>query len=357
MRQEFDIEEEEDDPTPNEAGMVVHYYLDDNKHSMDAFIRNKAEAEMLALVRHVLLQLNLQVTVETSAHGEGGVIENWLLALSHTEMIALGLGATTVASTALLGIINIIIALMNMDREGKRLTRELTTVSIEEKKLAVEEKRLNLEKIRSELLKSSPDQAVIEAAIPALAYDVKTITLRSNYYKTLIPYSPVSAVGFGPKQRGRRAQQERIVHRQSFQAYVVTSDKLPKVVYPEAVIEIVAPVLNKGAIQWRGLFNGESITFQMRDAAYRGMVHRGEVTFKHGDKIKCVLNIERKVDAVGEEVIAGRSVSVVCAKIEGDKVTETIKGRRLAYANEIAQHVQFSLDLGKDPGEPPLPLT
>jgi hypothetical protein len=203
-------------------------------------------------------------------------------------------------------------------------------------------------------LKAIPNQAVIEAAIPALAYDVKTITLRSNYYKALMPYSPVSAVGFGPKKRGQRVLQERIVKRERFQTYVVTSDKLPTVVHSEAVIEIVAPVLGKGAFQWRGLFNGESITFQMRDAAYRGMVHRGEVTFKHGDKIRCVLNIERKVDAVGEEVIAGRSVSVVRAKIEGDKVVETVKGRKLAYNEKIARHEQFNLGLDGDLGEPPL---
>ena len=334
--------------------MVVHYYLDNGQHSMDAFIRNKAEAEMLALVRHILLQLNLQVTVETSARGEGGVIENWLLSLSQTEIIALGLGATTIASTALLGIVNIIIAVMNMDREGKKLTRELTTVSIQEKKLAVEEKCLNLEKIRSELLKSKPDQAVIEAAMPALVHDAKTITFRSNYYKILIPYSPVSAVGFGSKQRGQRAQQERIVQRDSFRSYIVISGILPRIVYPEAVIEIVAPVLDKGGFQWRGIFNGESITFQMRDAGYRGMVHRGEVTFKHGDKIKCVLNIDRKIDAVGDEVIAGRTVSVVRAKIEGDKVTETKKGRQLNYNEENALPFQFDLGLDSDPTLPQL---
>jgi hypothetical protein len=325
--------------------MSVHYYLENSKHAMDALVRNKAEAEMLALVRHVLLQLNLPVIVETSTLREGGVIENWLLSLTHAEQIALCIGASTIANAALLGIVNIIISLMSMDREGRKLTRELTTVSIEEKKLAMEEKRMNLAKMQAELLKPQPDQAIIQAAMPALAYDIKTITLRSNFYKELIPYMPVSAVGFGSKQHGSRVQHERIAKRESFQEYVVTSDKLPTVIHPEAVIEIVAPVLDKGTFQWRGLFNGESISFRMRDAAYRGMVHRGEVTFKHGDKIKCVLNIERKVDAVGEEVVAGRSVSVVRAKIEGDQVTETVKGRKRAYDEQNAKHLQLQLGL------------
>ncbi len=83
----------------------------------------------------------------------------------------------------------------------------------------------------------------------------------------------------------------------------------------------------------------------MGDGAYRDMVHRGEVTFKHGDKIKCVLNVERKVDAVGEEVVAGRSVSVVRAKIEGDKISETAKGRKRTYDEQNAKHLQLQLGL------------
>ena len=339
---------------PNTAGMVVHYYLENDKHSMDAYVRNKAEAEMLALVRHVLLSLNLPATVETSAYQEGGVIETWLLSLSHTELIALGLGATTIVSTSLLGLVNIIIALMNMDRDGKRLSRELTTVSIEEKRLAVEEKRLNLSKLREEALKPNPDPAVIEAALPALSYDIKTITLRSNYYKMLLPYTPVTAVGFGSKTRADALRQERIVQRESFRTYVVTSDRLPTIVHPEAVIEIVSPVLDKGSYSWRGLFEGEAITFHLRDASYRGMVNRGEVTFKHGDAIKCVLNVARKVDAVGDEVIAGRSVTVVRAKIEGARAIETAKGRKLGYEEAKAREQQLDLWLS-DPDVPDHP--
>lgn len=337
---------------PQSASMVIHYYLEGRKHSMDAFVRNKAEGEMLALVRYVLVQLNLPVTIETSTYEEGGVIENWLFSLTPTEALVL-LG---IASTTLFSFVNVIINLMNMDRKGKQLARELTTVSIEEKKLAVEEKKLNLEKMRAELLKAQPDQKVIDAGMLSLAEDLKTITLLSNYFKVLLPYTPVTAVGFGPKKNSDTARLERIVPRESFYRYVITTDKLPTVVHPDALVGIIAPVLDKGSFQWRGRFHGEPITFQLRDAAYRGMVNRGEVTFKHGDAIRCVLNVQRKVDAMGEEVIAGRSVSVVRAKIEGEKVIETVKGRRMAIEEQIARHPQFELGLGLEDPEPEPPL-
>ena len=339
-------------PPPESASMVIHYYLEDQKHSMDAFVRNKAEGEMLALVKYVLQQVNLPLTVETSTYEEGGVIENWLFSLTPTE----ALGLFGIASTALISFVNMIINLMNMDRKGKALSRDLTTLSIEEKKLAIEEKKLDLEKLRAELLKEMPDAKIMEKGLLSLADDLKTITLRSNYFKALLPYMPVVAVGFGRKKNSNTTRLERIVPRESFYSYVISSDKLPTVVHPDAVVEIIAPVLDKGSFMWRGKFNGEIITFRLRDAAYRGMVNRGEVTFKHGDAIRCVLIVQRKVDAIGEEVVAGRTVSVVRAKIEGDKVIETVKGRRMAIEEEIARHPQYDLGLEEPDEEPPLLL-
>ena len=79
------------------GSMVVHYYLRDEKHSMDAYVRNKAEAEMLGIVRHVQLQLNLDVNVETTVREEGGLVETWLLIVNNPALLvtaAIGLEAS-----------------------------------------------------------------------------------------------------------------------------------------------------------------------------------------------------------------------------------------------------------------------
>jgi hypothetical protein len=86
------------------------------------------------------------------------------------------------------------------------------------------------------------------------------------------------------------------------------------------------------------------ITFQMRDQAFRGMVERGEVGFRRGDSIKCEMNIERKVDALGDEVVTGHAVTMVMAKVEGGtKEIETAKGRRFRYEREMADKTQGTL--------------
>jgi hypothetical protein len=117
-------------------------------------------------------------------------------------------------------------------------------------------------------------------------------------------------------------------------------------VHHDAVIEIVAPVIGKGSFHWRGVWQGEAITFQMRDPAYRAMVQRGQEVFRTGDAIKCELNVERKVDALGDEVITGYAVTAVVAKMEGSKEIETPKGKALRY--EKSHGPQNQIDLFKE---------
>lgn len=98
-----------------------------------------------------------------------------------------------------------------------------------------------------------------------------------------------------------------------------------------AQIEIIAPVLKAGNYQWKGIFNGEAITFSMRDEQFKSSVLLKKVSFQHGSTIQCVLNIHRKVDEVGEVVITGYSVATVLATGEGGVMHQTPQGRRHTF--------------------------
>lgn len=309
---------------------------------MDAFVRNKAEAELLGMVRHVLLQLNLDVKVESSAREEGGLIDTLVLIVNNPALL---ITASVGASAFLVGVINIIVTLMYArDKRIDKLNRQLAELSIEEKRLSIEEKKIALEKARAELLKPKPDPAVVERVVPVLDHDTKTITLRSNYFRLLMSYQQVTAVGFGQKPR-KSAAAERVVNRADFATYVIQSNKLPTVVHHDAIIQIVAPVIAKGGFHWRGVWQGESITFQMRDAAYRALVERGQEVFRSGDAIKCELNVERKVDALGDEVVTGHAVTAVTAKVPADgTVIETTKGRQLKFEKTHGPQNQTGFD-------------
>ena len=53
----------------------IHYYLKDGSHSMDAVVKNKCEAELLAVAYEIIDLLDLDVTINAEALREGGVKE------------------------------------------------------------------------------------------------------------------------------------------------------------------------------------------------------------------------------------------------------------------------------------------
>jgi hypothetical protein len=67
--------------------LALHYFLEGGIHSMDAFAKNKAEAELLKLFREVADQLELDLQFELEALQEGGVKE-FIKVLSRKKHIA-----------------------------------------------------------------------------------------------------------------------------------------------------------------------------------------------------------------------------------------------------------------------------
>ena len=53
----------------------LHYYLKDNSHAMNAFVRNKAEKDFLEAVKRIGELLDSELKIETEAYQEGGLIE------------------------------------------------------------------------------------------------------------------------------------------------------------------------------------------------------------------------------------------------------------------------------------------
>ena len=139
---------------------------------------------------------------------------------------------------------------------------------------------------------------------------------------------------------------ERTVARSDFEKYVLLDNSLPTETVEPATIEIVAPVLREGNYKWKGIYDGELISFSMTDADFKNSVHQEQVAFQHGSCIKCVLHIHKKVNEVGEVEITGYSVITVLEKSDGGIVTETPQGKKhRAYKKFIAD--QSDLFLGQ----------
>ena len=73
------------------------------------------------------------------------------------------------------------------------------------------------------------------------------------------------------------------IKREEFQKYILVSNELETFVDEKAIVEIVSPVLKKGNYQWRGIYNGEALRFNMKSNEFKTLVQSGNIEFKNWD--------------------------------------------------------------------------
>lgn len=300
--------------------LELHYHLRDDSHAMNALVRNRSEAEALSICIHIATELGIPLQLESSAFTEGGLREIWQF-----------IGQNNAQLSLLLAVIVLIFSRVPVSDS------EMDTLNKEVAKTTIEEKKLSIEKLKREINDGNPDQETISAAARALGNDLKVVTRRSNFYRGLLDYDKVTAVGFAPIPGHQVLPTvEHTVQRHDFSKFILPTDKLPVEVVEDAQIEIVAPVLREGNYQWKGIYLGKPITFAMLDQEFKTAVLRREVSFQSGSTIDCVLNVHRKFDEVGEVNITGYSVATVVAKSDGVTTQETPQGKRHHFNKRLA---------------------
>ena len=304
------------------AGSIeLHYYLSDGAHSMDAMLRNRCEAELLALFIEVASNLGVSTQIEAQALAEGGLREIWKW---------LGENATQV--NVILTVVMVLITLKpDSDSEQEILNKALM-------KLSIEEKQLQIERLRKELGEVEPrsESAVSANAVELLKRDPKIVVRRSNFYKQLTGNSKIEFIGVTPfDSRNQPILPEKKIPRDDFRLFILSTHSLDPVIYDDATIEIISPVLREGSYKWKGIFEKEPINFTMQDLKFKGQVLREEITFQHGTFLECVLHVHRKLDEVGEVEITGWVVTTVLRKYDDRQSVETSQGRDYKQAKRL----------------------
>lgn len=362
--------------------LQLHYYLRDDAHEMDAFIRNKCEAELLAAFQFFADQLGVELVIESSAYEEGGLKERLAFAFKPEHAYTNVMALLTLLITSFIQVWN---APPKPDKDLEAINKEIAKETLEEKRLANEKARIELKKAASEaanpqtparpasaarnskpdesitigfmtelpmehLVRIEPDRTINKKAMAFLSEEPRFNVRRSNFYKTLLPYHKVEAFGMGVKKL-KAAPVEVVVSKRDFIKFVLKTDKLPPQVIEEAVISITAPVIDGSNVKWKGIYNGESITFSMRDGVFKNMVMQREVSFQNGNAIRCRLVMDRKLDEVGEVITTGHAVEVVIEKLdEAGNALETQQGKEQRFYDKHAKAQQplFNMNDRKD---------
>lgn len=306
--------------------LEIHYYFNDNSHSMDALVRNDCERELLLIYKQIISELGLEIKIETEAYQEGGLKEIWKF-----------MGKNNSQLTLLIGVI--VIVLSRVPVENKKLTEAQTENLIIDTELKKEE----LKKIR-ESNDTITTEEMLNKVTKILEVDYKINWHKSNYYKKLTNYSKIIKISTKGLNGTRDNTNAKTVKREQFIDFIQLTNTYPSITDDEAVIDIISPVLKDGSFSWKGIYNGQVISFEMKDDAFKQSVINNETEFNNGTAIKCVLVQFRKLDDSGEVIVSKRHVSIVTEIVTGSVFTPTPQG--IKYNKDKRElKTQLNLDL------------
>lgn len=299
----------------------LHYWLNDGTHSMDAHVFNKCEYEFLGVVRELAATLKLKVDVEVEPLEEGGIRAWFKFYRDNKDAVKLAV---------------LIFLLTDLFCTPLKTTLEYVTKEVLEQVFEDPEiKKLEKEKKKAEL---QLDIAKLKKETENLCRNLdenKIQKKRSNYYESASQCKKIEKITIS----GTDAEKEtefisKDVIATDFNLYIMTSDELDPDEDDNATIEIISPVLKKGKYQWLGIYNGEVIQFKMRSNEFKEMVLTGQVPFKNGSSITCLLIRNKKIDNQGDVKITGHEVIEVYNYFENDTPIETPEGKRRRQKKE-----------------------
>lgn len=250
-----------------EMKFEIHYYLKDNSHAMNAFVRNKAEKDFLEAVKRIGVLLDSELQIETEAYQEGGL----------KEFIVIG------------GIVFGFLSPSINDIISHYATQDTQIEALDKKVKEATLKNLELDSKKKEL--------EIEEQINKKLDDKLTKKYISNFYKRIDSYEKVEKIGYKSVERDGL---EYIVERKDFKSFILHDD-ITISEDDDAMIEIISPVLKEGKYNWRGRYKNEKIDFSMADSKFKQEVIEGKHKFSNGSMISCHLEIKVIFDEFGDE--------------------------------------------------------
>ncbi len=298
------VGEETSDGFDQEGQFLVHFYLDDGSHQMDASVLHACEGHVLNLFHEVGKLLDVDFKIETRAHPEGG-LQVWLT-LVGKHAVALGLIASTVAGVLATG-------------KWMIYDRPLTLQQQEINELTLQKMRLELKKMEAEAETKAPDTNAtkpldLEPAptvldiLPALEEKRKVVRLRSKFYESLMEEQRAHAVGFASLHKPLNGN-ELVVSRNQFNSFVLGPIDVPPHTYKRVQVEVISPVLTRKQLKWRGIFENEVVRFDITDEDFLSRVANKRIAFQNGTTLVCDLTVSFKENEVGETVPQAFEVS------------------------------------------------
>lgn len=296
----------------------MHYYLEGGIHSMDAFVKNKAEGEMLKIFKEVSDLLNLDLDFELEALKEGGIKEFFKVLNKKKNKKKIKSVLLTALGVILTGVItNLISNRLDGDAEFDQLKKEKI--------------KLEIEKLKKELNEDAePNTKTIEIEnlIIAISNTDKIRLYKSNFYSALLKEPKIEKFSTQEVDDNYESiTKELIVERTNFDKFFVDKALVDIEKKSEVNIEIVSPVLKTGNMKWRGIYDSQFISFNMLDSEFKQSILNREITFANGISIKCDIVLEKTMNENGELKLSNVNVFNVVNVFQGELTIETKRSK------------------------------
>jgi len=325
----------------NANTLELHYWFNDQSHSMDAVVQNKCEREFLAIIEEIAKVFDVEALIETIPLAEGGIIRWFKLLLKQDKkhvvitalITALATGVIiTPIGTSMSEIGKQIIDKIFEDSGIKELEKEILRENLKNLQEDTETKELEQKKIEEEIKNLRLDS---EIKIHQISTNKVIPKKKSNFYNSLEKYEKVKQISITVEDKeNNQILDEAIILRDKFREFIIVSDDLEPIKDENAIIEIISPVLKKGDYKWRGIYKGQDLLFNMQSNEFKTQVQTGDIEFKNGTSINCLLVIKRKIDNDGNEIVTERNILLVNSYFVNDTPIETTEGKRYRQKKE-----------------------
>ncbi len=292
----------------------LHYWLNDDSHTMEAYIFNKCEYEFLGIVNELSKALKISVEVEVEPLREGG-IRAWFK-FKKKAKDAIKLAVLIYLLTDIVG--------SPLKTTLEFITKEILEQVFENPEIKKLEKEKKLADLELEIAKTKVETERLLKEID----ENKIKKKRSNYYETASQSKKIEKISVTATDADKEFKfVETTVLAVDFNQYIMTSDDVEPDYDDNATIEIISPVLKKGRYPWVGIYNGAVIQFKMKSDEFKSMVLSGQVPFKNGSSITCMLVTNKRIDNEGDIKITSYEVTEVYNYFENDTPIETPAGK------------------------------
>lgn len=298
--------------------LELHYHLDEEGcHEMNAQIHNKCEANVIEAINHLADIFDEDISLDVSALSEGGIIDKLKITIksSTTQAIFLTLAGALIN--------HFVSPSTSLDETQKLLNRADVIQKIKDGNYSDEE---------------------IEFVITG---DAKFLTAKSKYYNELCHEPHVTRVSCSTY--GDNCPHDAIISnsidKKDFINQVLKDTKATDTHnYVGTNVLIIAPVLSKNSkAKWRGVFNGEDVSFTIEDSEFLRQVNNKEIGFTTGTSLKCdvVIIIKTKYDSFGNISSQQKEMSVsnITSWFDGD----TVQHETRRYKRKRIEDRQLSL--------------